>query len=273
MHVSVSVESYAASPPLLRALGELLAASFADYTLAIEADIPPHRAVDDLCTTARALGAAGIPFGLDGPWVQVDPGRLRRRRILAPGELALVHGAATRQLAWVRIPVGSGSPTTKPAHFTDVFGFCRAAGLGAQVVVSERDWREGGWGRLARSRGPEQTVALHGLAVSDPTNPPQFLVAGRRRGDLTAWGYSLQLGRGFPYDRADLQAVCDVVERNMGAGAALLSVYPLAALVDGLGALPPHLHAWPDVDAAALHDPTRALRLTRFAEWLAGLGV
>jgi len=67
MHVSLSVESYAASPRVLRGLGELLAGAFPSYSLAIEADIPPHRTVGDLCTTARVLEAAGIPFGLDGP--------------------------------------------------------------------------------------------------------------------------------------------------------------------------------------------------------------
>ncbi|HOS92926.1 MAG TPA: hypothetical protein PLD23_01215 [Armatimonadota bacterium] len=269
MHVSLSVESYAASPRVLRGLGELLAGAFPSYSLAIEADIPPHRTVGDLCTTARVLEAAGIPFGLDGPWVQADPGHLRRRRILTVEELGRIHEAAPRQLKWVRIGVGPGSPTTRPVRFADVLGFCRDAGLGAQVVVSEVDWGPGGWARLARSRGPSAVTALHGLAVASPMNPPRFLVTGCRRGDLTAWGYSLELGRGFPYGEADLHAVLDVIERNMRAGATLLNVYPPPALVDGLVALPPHLHAWPGIDADALLRPGHGLRLTELGQWLA----
>lgn len=269
MHVSVSIESYAASPPVLHALGELLGGSFASYSLALEADIPPHRTVEDVGTTSRLLEAAGIPFGLDGPWIQVDPGRGRRRRVLTAEELAHIHAAAPRQLKWVRIGVGPGNPTTRPARFADVLGFCRDAGLGAQVVVSEANWEPGGWGRLARSRGPAEVMVLHGLAVTSPVNPPRFLVAGCRRGELAAWGYALEVGRGFPYGEADLHAVLDVVERNMRAGATLLNVYPLAALVDDLVALPPHLHAWPDIDADALWCPERPLRLTRLGQWLA----
>lgn len=271
MHLSLALESYAASRAYVQAAAALLRERFPDFSLQVEGDLPPHRSVDDLCDTARLFEGAGVSLVLDGPTLTCDPDRPGRRRVLSSVELRAVRDSAPTSLRAVRIHTIAPNAHRRPRLFGEVLDFCRGEGVALALVLAPEEWADGAWANAVRARRvPSDLLVLHTASVFAPSQPPAFIITGMRRRLFTRCGYALELGRGFPSNESELESVLRAIELQGIAKGSELHIYPADALIENQsGRLPTHQHSWPAIREHDLFPPGSALSLTPLGTALA----
>jgi hypothetical protein len=265
-HISIAAQSYAGSESYLSALADLLSPRFSDWSIGIEADIPPFSTFERLLQACECCESLGVGFYLDDTCMMADYVDFERVW-LTPPQLDALAGQCSHSFLGVRLHTISQTHEVTPNHYTELLTWSASNQREIQLVVDAPTWPGCDWQRTA-SVWPKQpwTVLANVHPGSDQLEVCRERV--RRLPPGGRFGYSFHLDHPEPCNAAVLDEYLSACLQN---GPACLVLRPLGWVVDNPGSakLPDDLHSWPLFNMVDALRPKGRLVLTECGELIA----